>query len=97
MALRQLEEKGLVRRLRIDGETHAHYTLAANEQFSQSITCSQCGAQQWVEDAAVRDAIETACEKRGLKLAQYQVNVQARYDQCGTTHNRRGSDHSLED
>lgn len=76
LALRQMEEKGLVKRLRVDGENRSHYTLVANVQFSQSITCSRCGAQQWADDAAVREAIEAACRKRGLRLVHYQLHVQ---------------------
>lgn len=97
MALRQMEEKGLVRRLRVDGEIRAHYVLAEREQFSQSLVCGQCGAQQWIDDAEVRQAVERLCRKRGLQLAQYHVNVQARCELTPTEFPAlAGSRHSVQ-
>lgn len=90
-AFRQMEEKGIVRKLRVDGRNNqSYYALAGGGQYSQSLVCSVCGRQQWVDDAQVREAIEELCRKHGWELTTYQVQVHARCAGCSRGRRQAG-------
>lgn len=82
MALRQLEDKGVVHRLRLDGHSGTFYALSTAQSASISLSCLGCGKQQWIANPQVVEAIEAACQQHGAQALRFRLDVKVRCQHC---------------
>lgn len=82
MSLRQLEDKALVHRLRLDGHSGTFYALSDAQSPSISLTCLSCGKQEWISNPQVVQAMEAACTQQGAQALRFRLDVKVRCQHC---------------